>query len=265
MQSDSSQIGTVMQAYIFHHIYYGFWCSAENSKKLAQKPHFVGEIWKFLDHALFWCMVQAPIFGQMKGPMDIHNCARFHLHSICGSQVIYSQSFWYQKKGGFMAAFGWFLVYYNPKSSPICRKFSPAMQCMAKYHICYGFWYISKNTKKWSQKTYFLGFFQRFFGHTLPRPKSDTQIFCQMKGLMKIHNRAKFHLRSICGSQVINFQKFSWQWSSHELGHFGGFLGPNSPKSAWILIKLAPEVVLEESNRLLKFLSKIPISTETTR
>ena len=47
-----------------------------------------------------------------------------------------------------------------------------------------------------------------------------AQIFCQMKGLMKIHNCGKFHLYSICGCQVINFQFFLWQYSIHELGHF---------------------------------------------
>ena len=80
---------------------------------------------------------------------------------------------------------------------------------------------------------------------------------------MKIHNRAKFHFHSICGSQVINFQKVLWRWSSHELGHFGFFLGPNSPKNGQILAKLAPEVVLKERNTVLKFLWKIPIFTET--
>ena len=73
-----------------------------------------------------------------------------------------------------------------------------------------------------------------------------------MKGLMK------FQLRSICGSQVINFQMFSGPWSSHELGHFGGFLGLNSPKNASILLKLAPEVDLKERNTVLKFLGEIP-------
>ena len=128
----------------------------------------------------------------MKGLMKIHNRAKFHCHSICGSQVICSQSFSYQKKVGFMAAFGWFFVYYNPKSSLICTKFSPVMHCIAKYHICYGFLYIPKNTRKWSPKPYFLGFFQRFSGHTQLRPKSDAQFFC--------HNRTKCHLHSICGS-----------------------------------------------------------------
>ena len=75
-----------------------------------------------------------------------------------------------------------------------------------------------------------------------------------MKVLIKIHNRVKFYLDSICGCQVINFQRFSWQWSSHELGHFGGVLGPNWPKNGSILLKLAPEVNLKERNIVLKFL-----------
>ena len=55
------------------------------------------------------------------------------------------------------------------------------------------------------------GLFSAVFRHALPLSKDEAQIFCQIKGLMKIHNRAKFHLDSVCGSQVINFQKFSWQ------------------------------------------------------
>ena len=85
-----------------------------------------------------------------------------------------------------------------------------------------------------------------------------------MKGLVKIHNRTKFHFHSICDSQVINFQKFSWRWSSHELGHFGGVLGPTSPKNAPILIKFAPEVDLKERNTVLKVFWEIPIFTEIT-
>ena len=46
---------------------------------------------------------------------------------------------------------------------------------------------------------------------------------------------------------------------------FGGFLGPNSPKNGLILVKLAPEVVFKERNRVLNFFWKIPIFTETTR
>ena len=93
-----------------------------------------------------------------------------------------------------------------------------------------------------------------------------TQMFCQMKGLMKIHNRGKFHLHSICGSQVTNIQKFSWWWGIYELGYFGrGVLGPNSPKNGSILVIFAPEVVFKERNRVLKFFWRIPIFTESTR
>ena len=49
------------------------------------------------------------------------------------------------------------------------------------------------------------------------------------------------------------------------MGHFGGFLGPNSPKNGQILAKLAAEVVLKERNTVLKFLWEIPIFTETAR
>ena len=109
------------------------------------------------------------------------------------------------------------------------------MQFKAKYHICYGFWYSPENTKKWSLRV---------------TPKSFVK--------WKVSWRY-----SICSSQVINFQKFSWRWSIHELGHFGGFLDPNSPQNPWILVKLAPEVVLKEKNTVLKFLWQIPIFTET--
>ena len=76
---------------------------------------------------------------------------------------------------------------------------------------------------------------------------------------MEIHNRANFHFDSIGGSQVIQFQMFLGPRSSHELGHFGGFFGPNSPKNASILLKLAPEVDLKERSTVLKFLGEIPI------
>ena len=82
---------------------------------------------------------------------------------------------------------------------------------------------------------------------------------------MTIHNRAKFYPYSICGSQVISSQKFSWQWSIHELGHFGGFWDPNSSKNSSVLVKLAPEIVFKKRNRVLNYFWKIPIFTETTR
>ena len=82
------KFGTVMQTNILHHIYYGFWYSAENSKKLAQKPHFVVGFQKFLDHAVFRRMGDAPILGQIKGLMEINNPGKFHRYSISGCQVI---------------------------------------------------------------------------------------------------------------------------------------------------------------------------------
>ena len=184
--------------------------------------------------------------------METHNPGKFHFHGIYGCQVIYFQSFSYQGKRGFFAAFGLFLVDYNRKSSPTCTKLSPVMQCKAKYYIWYGFWYVVENSKKWSQRTNFLGFFQKFFSLALRRPMGDAQIFCQMKGIMKIHNRAKFHLYTSCDSQVKNLQKFSWQWSIHELGHFGVFLGRNSPKYDSILVKLATELVFKKRNTVLQ-------------
>ena len=59
-------------------MYYGFRYSPENFKKLTEKPHFVGEIQNFLDHALLPSMADAPIFGRMKGVMEIHNSGKFH-------------------------------------------------------------------------------------------------------------------------------------------------------------------------------------------
>ena len=56
------------------------------------------------------------------------------------------------------------------------------------YHKLYTFWYSPENSKKLNQKTDFFDFFWRFFDYALLRPMSYAQIFCQMKGLMKIHN-----------------------------------------------------------------------------
>ena len=61
---------------------------------------------------------------------------------------------------------------------------SDAVQDKVSYVIC--FIYSSENYKKRSQKTDFLAFSQRFFGHTLLRPMGPALIFCQMKGRMVI-------------------------------------------------------------------------------
>ena len=86
-----------------------------------------------------------------------------------------------------------------------------------------------------------------------------------MKGLIEIHNRVKFHLHSICGCGVMNFQKFCGDGAAINWAILGGVLGPNSHKNTSMLLKLAPEVVLKERNSVLKFLLKIPIFTDTTR
>ena len=53
--------------------------------------------------------------------------------------------------------------------------------------------YTFVNSKKLTQNTHFLALFQRFFDHALLRLMSYAPISGQMKGLMKIHNRGKFH------------------------------------------------------------------------
>ena len=67
-----------------------------------------------------------------------------------------------------------------------------------------------------------------------------------------MYNRSKFHLYSICGCQVIKFEMFSWRCSIHEMAHFEGFLGPNSPKYGPILLKFLPEVVLSDTKAVLE-------------
>ena len=84
------------------------------------------------------------------------------------------------------------------------------------------------------------------------------QFLCQMKGLMKMYNRGKFHLYSICGCKVIKFEKFSWQWSIHEMEHFRGFLGPNSHKYDPILLKFSPEVAFKVTKTVFEKLLENP-------
>ena len=89
----------------------------------------------------------------------------------------------------------------------------------------------------------FWAHFERFFYYALLRPPSYAPIFSQIKGLMVIHNHGKFHQYSISGSQVINFQMFSWQCSTYEMAPFGGFLGLFSLKYGSILLKNSPDAV----------------------
>ena len=110
---------------------------------------------------------------------------------------------------------------------------------------------------KLGQKTEFLDFFQRFFNYALSLPPIYAPIFCQIKGLMVIHNHGSFHQHSICGSQVMNFQMFSWRCSIHQMALFGGFLGPFSPKYGSNLLKFGPEIVYYKKKTFYKQCFKI--------
>ena len=97
----------------------------------------------------------------------------------------------------------------------------------------------------------FLANFWKFLDYTLPRPFSSPQVLCQMRGLMDVQYRGKFHLYSICGCEVKKFEMFSWRWSIHKMAHFWAFLSPNSPKCRLILLKFAPQLFLKESKTLI--------------
>ena len=125
-----------------------------------------------------WCK---NFFHQMKVFIEIHNRAKFRLHRICGCQVIHLQSFSYQQKGAFWAAFGWFFMHYNPKSIPICTKLSQVMQCKVKYHICYRFWFIIENSSNWTKKPYFWCFFRGFWATPSDSLSTTPKYFVKWK------------------------------------------------------------------------------------
>ena len=60
------KFGTVMRCNITHHIYYGFWYSSENSKKLSQKTDFLALFQRFLIYALLHPKSYAPVFSKWK-------------------------------------------------------------------------------------------------------------------------------------------------------------------------------------------------------
>ena len=91
----------------------------------------------------------------------------------------------------------------------ILLKCGPVMQYQKVYHIYITlFIVLFRNGVNSAPKLRFLSYFQRFLVCTLLRPVSYAQIFCQMKGLIEIHNRGKFHHFTISGCQVIDFQMF---------------------------------------------------------
>ena len=168
---------------------------------------------------------------------------KFYLHLTCHSRVFIFQKFSQQLKLPLQATSGWPFRGDPPKLGKNGLKFRPWIQCKSMHQACDVFYFIIKKHLKLSQKKSFFGFFQRFLDHALSHCMGDTLIFGQMKVLMEIHNRAKFHQDTICGCKVMNFQMLSWRSSSHEMGPFWGFLGSFSPKYDSNLLKFGPEVV----------------------
>ena len=88
-------------------------------------------------------------------------------------------------------------------------------------------------------------------------PYEYTPKLCQMKDLIIILIRGRFHEYSICGCEIKNFQSFSYWFSIHEMGPFWWFLYPYSPKYCSILVKFWPEVVSNKKNTLFENYFKI--------
>ena len=121
-----------------------------------------------------------------------------------------------------------------PKCGQSGLKFWQVMECKAMHQVYDSFYSILKKRSKFDQKNWFSGSFLEFFHYALLRPSSYAPIFCQIKGLMVIHNCGKFHQYSISGSQVINFQMFLWRCSIHEIAPLGGgFSPPNMARFCW--------------------------------
>ena len=54
---------------------------------------------------------------------------------------------------------------------------------------------------------------KRFFLYVLLRSLIFVLFFCQLKDLIKVHNRGKFDQQNICRYHVNNFQSFRYQIS----------------------------------------------------
>ena len=64
-------------------------------------------------------MSYSPIFGEIKGLIEIHKRAKFDQYSICRSEVIYPKGFSQQQKVGFLSDFGTLLAHNSPKYGEI--------------------------------------------------------------------------------------------------------------------------------------------------
>ena len=142
----------------------------------------------FLDVPPSHLFIYTLIFWYMKGIQEVHIWAKFHLCLICSSRVFKFQMFSYQQKVPFQAASGWFFGGNPLECGQISFKFWPPMQCKVMHHIFDSFYSILKKWSKLGQKTDFLAHFYALLCLIIYAP-----IFCQIKGLMKVHNRGKFH------------------------------------------------------------------------
>ena len=147
----------------------------------------------FLDTPPSHPFIYTLIFWYMKGIQEVHIWAKFHLCLISSSRVFKFQMFSYQQKVPFQAASGWFFGGNPLECGQICFKFWPQIQCKVMHDIFDSFYSILKKWSKLGQKTDFLAHFQRILVYTLLCLIIYAPIFCQMKGLMKIHNLGKFH------------------------------------------------------------------------
>ena len=150
------------------------------------------------------------------------------------------QMFSNHQKITFSGPFWWFFGHNSPKCSQILFKFGTVMQVNVLHRIYYDFWYNAENSKKLTQKTYFVVGIQKFLDHTLFCAMDDVRIFGQMKGLMEIHNPGKFHQYCICGWQVKYFQSLSYQQKVGFRVAFGSFFMDYNAKSSPICTKISP-------------------------
>ena len=163
----------------------------------------------FIYNLIFWYM--EGIRRYISGPSFIYVSfivSEFREFSY-QSWVLEFQMFLYQQKVPLQAASGCFFLSNPLKCDQICCKFWQTMQCKVMCQICDSFYSVSNKTSKLGQKADFSAHFQRLFVFTCLRLIIHAPIFSQIKSLMKVHNRGKFHYYSICGCQVTNDQMFS--------------------------------------------------------
>ena len=159
--------------------------------------------------------------------------------SVCCLHVIFQYSFILtllkmEITDPVLPGFGLLLYRFSGHNFPKCGqldlKFVPVIQCNAMIIFLTAFVQLQRIGQNWDKKLIFGVIFRSFSSTPSYALRVAPQFLRQIKGLMKIHNRGKFHLYSICGSQVIKFQIVSWRCSIHEMAHFGVFLSPFSPK-----------------------------------